>query len=527
MYRADWIKEAGKRYLEIIQEERPLFLGELQVTKEELSQLFRRIRQCHSVDQCDETRASLAVAAVHAAVQASEEDNSYVAVFFRHLGEAENVAQWNYEYGPGILRFLVEHFEEVERPGAFRYVRPILNHAGISYRALPAFARFLTKLRDEAGPGYTRIDYARILKGVSSKFARNFLQEGPGYDFTREAMQTWERIELGIIASHDCSQLPGYRKNFWSDLLESLNEQASPAKRAGWFRSPSEHLDFENRRLVLKFSEAGVLKRSYTLSGQVVQFPIEPVVQARVVSGTIVQRSGAVYNWRLEPWRPGDGDWALFRPSDGALVAASQPGEVATVAPGDYYLLLAEGNSVPEGIVQEEGPYLDWTDRSLVAPLYRVWSVRLAPGEQWNNLGLGTSGSLVPSLGFERQRGGMLSAGVNVFQGCLPLIHVGNWSSEIAHLYAVLADIGKGPRSVGESVRDGFLRVDTPLPCRGRVWIEPKGRVRHSIASLPSLEFAVLTEQFRWQKPEQMFSNSDLIPVRLEGNQNARMPVSS
>lgn len=121
MYLADWIKEVGKKYLEIIQEEKPLFLGELQVTKEELSELFRRIRQCHSVDQCDETRASLAVAAVHAAVQASEEDNSYVSVFFRHLDEAENVAQWNYEYGPGILRFLVEHFEEVERPGAFRY----------------------------------------------------------------------------------------------------------------------------------------------------------------------------------------------------------------------------------------------------------------------------------------------------------------------------------------------------------------------------------------------------------------------
>src|SRR5208337_439062 len=259
MYLTDWIKEVGKKYLVIIQEEKPLFLGELQVTKEELSELFRRIRQCHSVDQCDETRASLAVAAVHAAVQASEEDNSYVAVFFRHLGEAENVAQWNYEYGPGILRFLVEHFEEVERPGAFRYVRPILNHAGISYRALPAFARFLAKLRDEAGPGYTRIDYARILKGVSSKFARNFLQEGPGYDFTREAMQTWERIERGIIGSHECSQLPGYRKKFWPDLLESLNKQASPPKREGWFPSPSEHLDFENRRLVLKFSEAGVL----------------------------------------------------------------------------------------------------------------------------------------------------------------------------------------------------------------------------------------------------------------------------
>jgi hypothetical protein len=87
MYRAAWIKEAGERYLKVIQDDRPLFLGELQVAKEELSELFRGIRQCHSIDQCDETRASLAVAAVHAAVQASDEDNSYFAVFFRQLRE--------------------------------------------------------------------------------------------------------------------------------------------------------------------------------------------------------------------------------------------------------------------------------------------------------------------------------------------------------------------------------------------------------------------------------------------------------
>jgi hypothetical protein len=47
--------------------------------------------------------------------------------------------------------------------------------------------------------------------------------------------------------------------------------------------------------------------------------------------------------------------------------------------------------------------------------------------------------------------------------------------------------------------------------------------VRHSIASLPNLEFAVLTSQFRWQKPEQMFSDSDQIPVRLESNQNVEV----
>jgi hypothetical protein len=523
MNRADWIKEAGRKYLETIREEKPIFLGELQVTGEELSQLFLSIRQRHSAGDCDETRASLAVAAVQAAVQASDEDSSYVSVFFRYLGESENVAQWNCEYGPGILRFLVEHFEEVERPGAFKYVRPILNHAGISHRALPAFARFLTKLRDEAGPGYTRLDYARILKGVSSRFARNFLQEGPGYDFTREAMQTLERIERGIIAAEDCGQLPGFRRDFWPYLLESLKERASTAKNAGWFPFPLEHLELENRRLVLKFSEAGVLKRSYTLNGKLVQFPIEPIPQGRAVNGTILQRNGAVYNWRLETWQPGDGDWSLFRESDGAFVAASQPCEATTVAPGDYYILLAEGSSIPEQIVQEEGPYLDWTDRTGRVPLYRVWSVRLAPGGEWNDLALRTSGSSVPTLSFGPQRRNTLSAAGNVFQHQLPLIYVGNWSLEMSRLYALLVDTGNGPRSVGVDMKDSSLRIDAPSPCLGRVWVEPRGRVRNSIASLPSLEFAVLTEEFRWQVPEQMFSCSEQIPVRFQGTQKAEV----
>jgi hypothetical protein len=515
----DWVKQAGKEYLARIEAEKPLFLGELQVTDDELTELFRRIRQCASIDRCDEMRASLAVAAVHAAVHASEDENSYVTVFFRYLGEEEDATQWNEEYGPVILRFLVDHFEEVERAGAFRFVRPILNHAGISYRVLPAFAKFISKLRDEAGPGYTRLDYARILKGVSSKFARNFLQVGPGYDFTREAMQTWERIERGIISIQDCNELPGYRRGFWPDLLECLNEQGSHIKGEGWLPPPTEHLDCDNRRLVLKFPEIGVVKRVYTLNGQTVQFSIEPLSHARTLNGTIVQRSGAVYNWQLQPWRPGDGDWALFRKSDGAMVAAPQPGDHSTVAPGDYYLLAADGTSVPDDLIQEEGPYLDWNDRSGVVSLYRIWSVHLRPGKEWNDLDLQTSGSSVPTLDFERGKGAFLSAGVNVFQGFLPMIRVGNWSSEAAQRYAVLIDFGSGPRNIGERVRDGSIKVDSPVPCRGKVWIEPKGRIRHSIASLPSVEFAVLTSQFRWQKPEQMFSNSDQIPIRFESNQ--------
>ena len=354
---------------------------------------------------------------------------------------------------------------------------------------------------------------------MSSRFARNFLQEGPGYDFTREAMQTWERIERGIVSTEDCNKLPGYRRGFWPALLDCLGERPSVRKKDGWFSPPTEHLDYEDRRLVLRFSEAGVLRRSYTLDGRIVQFSIEAVSHLRSVSGTIFQRNGAVYSWRLEPWRPGDANWALFRKSDGALVAAPVAGETSTVAPGEYYLVASDDASVPESLIQEEGPYLDWTDRSGVTPLYRIWTVQLGPGSQWVDFDLRTSGSAVPTLAFEREHGGFVSAGVNVFITQLPSIRVGNWSSEAAQLYAVLVDLGKGPHGVGESIRDGSLHCEIPLPCRGRIWIEPKGRVRHSIASLPNLEFAVLTSQFRWQKPEQMFSDSDQIPVRLESNQ--------
>jgi hypothetical protein len=139
----------------------------------------------------------------------------------------------------------------VDRPGGYRFVRPILNQAGISYRAMPAFARFLSRLRGSSGLGFTHGDYQSCLPSVTSSFARRFLVEGPGFDFTKDAARTLDRILTGLIPGDAIQTLPGYRIGFWTELLRHFEEPPDKGGRAVHrFPPPAEFLDVSGKRRI-------------------------------------------------------------------------------------------------------------------------------------------------------------------------------------------------------------------------------------------------------------------------------------
>src|SRR5271166_6192906 len=116
----EWLNNRGCEYLAAISALEPTFLGELQVSEKDLPELFLRVRQIFDPDLSDAIRACVAVAAVHAAVHASEHHSSYIELFFERMGTAVDQGTWNRSYGPSILRFLRDHFDETDRPGGFR-----------------------------------------------------------------------------------------------------------------------------------------------------------------------------------------------------------------------------------------------------------------------------------------------------------------------------------------------------------------------------------------------------------------------
>jgi len=129
-----WLELEGAEYLKEIAAATPVFLSELPVQAEDLKELFLRLRQSADPGRNDRLRACLAVAAVQAAVHAEGDETSYLDLFFTRLNCPASIPLWNNYYGPAILRFLKEHFDEIDRPGPFRYVRPILTACGKSRR---------------------------------------------------------------------------------------------------------------------------------------------------------------------------------------------------------------------------------------------------------------------------------------------------------------------------------------------------------------------------------------------------------
>lgn len=476
-----WIELKGAEYLRQIAAARPVFLSELPVPPEDLKELFLRLRQSADPGRNDRLRACLAVAAVQAAVRAEGDETSYLDLFFKRLNCPSSITLWNDRYGPAILAFLKEHFDEVDRPGPFRYVRPILNQAGISNRTLPSFARFLSQLRAKCGFGYVPDEeYTNALRSVGSCFACHFLQEAPGRRYTRDAMRTWERIDRERPSEQELAKIPGYRRRFWPELLSHVGPgSTATSQRSRRFPPPAQYLDSERARSVIRFDAKAVEALCYRMFGRPVLFAFEVIHDDRKWEGEIRQPGGQRELWRVDTWLPSGENWAVFRLSDGRIVAKSGCDNEA-LTPGLYYFVGPETDAAIDhsevpGEIEEEGPYFDIGGQDIECA-YRIWTVRLAPRFEWANGAITVSDGMAPNLTFVRQ-GNPLAGRTHVFTRHLAPVRIDGWSKETAAYYNIVLERGSERTTLNPITPDGLLEIIVPCPARGRVFLEPKGRL--------------------------------------------------
>ena len=205
----EWLRVTGAAYIERIKAEHPLFLSDIPVDEQELEALFAELSRFNCAYLSHEGRACLAVAAIGSAVHASEQDTGFREQFFRRLGLDLN-PEWDYSLWAPNSSFSHGLLDEIDRPGPFRFVRAIYRHAGISQRALPAFARFLKDLRNRYGFDYTNWQYRQLLDKVPSCFARDFLNTDAGYEFAKSLtriLKTWRGTYVRG-ATRKCAWVP-------------------------------------------------------------------------------------------------------------------------------------------------------------------------------------------------------------------------------------------------------------------------------------------------------------------------------
>ena len=485
-----------------------MFLSDFPVSDQELEALFKELTRCRWWDFSEAVRACLAVAAVGSAVHATEQDIGFREQFLRRLGMDLN-PDWDNLYGPEILRFLIDYFDEVDRPGPFRFVRAIYRHAGISHRALPAFAAFLKELRARNGYDYTNWQYRQSLNRVTSRFARDFLETDSGYEFTQSVTRILEDIEKGRIPVEQLEELSGFRRGFWTALFEHLTDSSRSQKERRSFPVPVLALDPISLRLVLRFDEDGIARRAYTVDGRRPIYPRERITRGGAIFGSIFHPHGDAEPWKLDPWVPGRTPWALFRGSDGVFVA-----DDGKVPPGSYYIV-SEDDVLSPDMVEEDCGYLDWEQSEVNGVPCRIRKILLKPDVRIESIGLeSTSADVIPSLGYIDPPEEW-EFGADVFIERLPRIKVRNWTDLNQRLYKIVWDDGRGRAEVEQRVHEGELLLVVAPPAVGRVAIEPRGRVRHSMSMLPELHFHVIPGPLKFQFPDIAIGEDDRAEVSL------------
>jgi hypothetical protein len=507
----DWLDEFGRRITGDLESSPPEFLVEWRITPTEFSQLCEALCRANYDVLGRDRQVALAVAAVQIAATAEGDEQGFRQLFFRRLGLAFDVNRWEFVFGPAILRVLDRYFPEtvsLERTGPFRYVSPIYRHSGLPGKGLSAFAKVLAGAVRSHGTIFSYGQYRRTLLATLPRLVREFLKSPAGYQFTLQSARLLTRIKAGLVPRAELGDIPGYRHNFWPELLEHLEPDKCAIPKAT--KLPWLALDTDSLRLVLRFDQHGVSAGKFALGGRTITSSELPLASGK--RPTVLLRDSEL-RWQPDPklwWWPSRDSAALFRDSDGAFVASA-----GAVRPGTYHLVLPGHLQPDSDIVHEELGAMALPDQDEHAAYYFVYRVKLPPSFHVGGTSLSTtSGFELPQLhleGFSHPR-----LGKTVFVDEPPRLRLDGWSPQANEQYWLLLNDGAGDRRLDVSVDSGEIPLSLPIPCHARVWVESRGFKRQAEA-LPDLTFSVIPRgfQFRWLPAVSSFDDPSALLARF------------
>ena len=517
--RKDWFKRTGRAFLRRISDEQPQFLWEIKVERQTLEKLFECLRDCSF--SSEEDRACLAVAAVNAAGLGDENEPRFIELFLKNM-RVDDERLWNSLFGPSIETFLIRNFGLKPRIGPWRYVRAIYIHAGISARAIPFFSRLLHSLRESFGYHISSKDYEHGLfsTGTIVGFAGSFLRGELGYDFTRDCLHTLEMIDEGVIGHHELNSLTGYPPWFWPNVCQHLSRRTPPPRTAiATIPWPEVALNPDELVLVLRFDPDAVGKGAYRMDGHPVLFPEHSIRDHSTLSGSLHHPSGESTPWEVDPWTPSQTHYALFRRSNGSFV---EPGR--SIPSGEYFLVIDSTLEIEDSLLHEQLGILDFHYVPGV-PYYKILSLLLPPGRTIKELNLEVAGDEPPPV-LEFSSAPQLQP--YVFFEELPPIRLRGWTERATERYMVLVDTGTGATRVDDQISGDRLALDLTVPVSGRVWIEPRGRMRqfHDTV-LSKLSFACVPEPIVFEYPRHTLNETETGVVRLAAPDEATVTFST
>lgn len=509
MISRDELKQIGQSYLERFDEVD--FVGEIEVTEAELDAYMPALwKAIFQTGMKDDLRALLTVVVVNLAYysRADFDTKSFRWLVLNRLSNSElrDVRIWEDFVGSPVLSVLKGYFGAKDVPGPNKYVRPILQQAGVSENTRPQFVSFFCQLINRLGFPFSQRDYRdfQTKHVVHSAVLQNFLDTDAGWRFCLELTRILRNIRLRLVGPEEAVELPPRFKDTLRVIQNCLQDIAPQKLSGSKIPFPRFGLDKQSNRLVALFSEKGFVGAgtAYRLADRTrIYQPAYPISEDDLVAGTLagtVRQESSTDSWELSLWRPNSHAWAAFDVASGGFVQSE-----GALPPGEYLMVLPDGYQLPNTI--EDCGYLDFPDQNL----YRIYHAVLERGYMLHDLNLKVKeeGADIPFLRFAPPPQ-PLRFTENIFVSQLPQIEVVNWTAENSARYFIAIDDGKRKSrlSADKITPQNGLDLTLDFPVKVELSVEAVGKNSETSAPIP-LSFTVLPKGFSIYWNDELYEN--------------------
>jgi hypothetical protein len=263
----DEIAKIGADYLD--QFGRVDFLGEIEIPRDQLDTYCTLLWKClPNLTGYNEHSALLAAVVVNLAFYNRDEldSESFRAFVLSKLQgrRCSELTDWNDSIGPATLRVLKQYFKSEDREGPYRYVRPVMEQAGVSFSVLPQFVYFFTKLVSQGGLLLTHDAYQRFLShhAPPSRSLRSFLDTAAGLHHCREVARILGNARRGELKSRELEDLPPRFRETINALMKAEVGCNALEAAVRSITPPQLALDKDRLQLKLLFAEAAHTSQS-------------------------------------------------------------------------------------------------------------------------------------------------------------------------------------------------------------------------------------------------------------------------
>ncbi|MBA3283594.1 MAG: hypothetical protein H0U27_00850 [Nitrosopumilus sp.] len=477
------------------------FVGEIEIPEGELESLCSSLwKHLQHIYNNEDLAALLTVVVVNLAFYTREDlnSNSLRWLVLNKLSglTIEDTALWEDSVGSPVLRTLKSHFQIQDLPGPNRYVRPILQQAGVPYSTIPQFVKFFLQLVNNNGLPFTHQNYQRFRERhqILSSVLSNFLATEAGFRYCQEIGRIYTNVRNRLLISSEVENLPPRVRETIKALQRSAGEILPSQIKKLNTNPPQLALDKEYYRLKLIFPDEllNSTQLNYEIKeiGNIYQnsYFLQPEQLSKSKISGATKYKDKIEEWEVNIWQPQSTPWAIFSISSGVFIQSGGKIDV-----GEYLVVIPAEYDLPE-IIEDYGHFNYPSDIP-----FRVFHAQLTDGFKIPEIGfeIGSNSSAIPHLRFSDSKN-LVRYGTNVFLEKAPKIVIGNWNENtLKDYFLVLKKDGISNRIPDDHLTDGVLNYSFEAPIQVQIKLEPKGKTVKGFLD-SNLSFTVIPKDFKY-----------------------------